>query len=254
MLLSLSKKICLIETEGGEVSLSDILIFTCLKMGFTLDVSRSLVQLFEDGCEVPFIARYRRHLTGNVSPDDLRHALETFNNAKYILPVCLFTEMVLLLKHLPWDWQIFICSYWLSRKWRHWWCLFVYLSQSTARLTSRQLLGNRETSGIAFVRLSSGHENNCQRVIFGMVSKRSSKPKTQSSPLPHISFEGESWHPLIAQVITPTGKSVDGSLLREFFKKQTENIRILYMLNTSVPTHQSVDELAKKVGFLVSSR
>lgn len=46
-------------------------------------MAKSLVQLFEDGCEVPFIARYRRHLIGDATPDDLRHALEAFKNAKY---------------------------------------------------------------------------------------------------------------------------------------------------------------------------
>lgn len=54
------------------------------KMGFPADVARSLVQLFEDGCEVPFIARYRRHLIGGATPDDLRYAVETFKNAKYV--------------------------------------------------------------------------------------------------------------------------------------------------------------------------
>ncbi|KAL3981674.1 Tex-like protein N-terminal domain family protein [Acanthocheilonema viteae] len=58
--------------------------FIALEMGFSKDVARSLVQLFEDGCEVPFIARYRRHLIGGATPDDLRHAVETFKNAKAI--------------------------------------------------------------------------------------------------------------------------------------------------------------------------
>ncbi|KAM3726785.1 S1 RNA-binding domain-containing protein [Dirofilaria immitis] len=56
--------------------------FIAIEMGFPLNVARSLVQLFEDGCEVPFIARYRRHLIGGATPDDLRHAVETFKNAK----------------------------------------------------------------------------------------------------------------------------------------------------------------------------
>ncbi|EFO23916.2 transcription accessory protein [Loa loa] len=58
--------------------------FIALEMGFPTNVARSLVQLFEDGCEVPFIARYRRHLIGDATPDDLRHAVETFKNAKAI--------------------------------------------------------------------------------------------------------------------------------------------------------------------------
>ncbi|VDN19229.1 unnamed protein product [Gongylonema pulchrum] len=51
-------------------------------IGFPLHICRSLAQLFEDGCEVPFVARYRRHLIGGATPDDLRHALVAFNNAK----------------------------------------------------------------------------------------------------------------------------------------------------------------------------
>ncbi|VDK84378.1 unnamed protein product [Litomosoides sigmodontis] len=58
--------------------------FVALEMGFPTEVAQSLVQLFEDGCEVPFIARYRRHLIGGATPDDLRHAVETFKNAKAI--------------------------------------------------------------------------------------------------------------------------------------------------------------------------
>lgn len=53
-------------------------------MGFPTNVAQSLVQLFEDGCEVPFIARYRRHLIGGATPDDLRHAVEIFKNAKLL--------------------------------------------------------------------------------------------------------------------------------------------------------------------------
>uniref|UniRef100_A0AAF5PG24 S1 RNA-binding domain-containing protein n=1 Tax=Wuchereria bancrofti TaxID=6293 RepID=A0AAF5PG24_WUCBA len=58
--------------------------FIALEMGFPSNVARSLVQLFEDGCEVPFIARYRRHLIDGATPDDLRHAVETFKNAKAV--------------------------------------------------------------------------------------------------------------------------------------------------------------------------
>ncbi|VDN93085.1 unnamed protein product [Brugia pahangi] len=74
-----------------------LMLFTCrkviytnykyklgFKMGFPSNVARSLVQLFEDGCEVPFIARYRRHLIDGATPDDLRHAVETFKNAKHV--------------------------------------------------------------------------------------------------------------------------------------------------------------------------
>uniref|UniRef100_A0A8R1XV83 S1 motif domain-containing protein n=1 Tax=Onchocerca volvulus TaxID=6282 RepID=A0A8R1XV83_ONCVO len=58
--------------------------FIAAEMGFPINIARSMVQLFEDGCEVPFIARYRRYLIGGATPDDLRHALEAFKNAKVI--------------------------------------------------------------------------------------------------------------------------------------------------------------------------
>uniref|UniRef100_A0A915C6Y8 S1 motif domain-containing protein n=2 Tax=Parascaris univalens TaxID=6257 RepID=A0A915C6Y8_PARUN len=58
--------------------------FISAELGIELDISRNLVALFEDGNEVAFIARYRRHLTGNASPDDLRHALDAFNTAKAV--------------------------------------------------------------------------------------------------------------------------------------------------------------------------
>lgn len=46
------------------------------------NVSRVIVELFEDGHEIPFIARYRRHITMGATPDDLRHVLKAFNEAK----------------------------------------------------------------------------------------------------------------------------------------------------------------------------
>uniref|UniRef100_A0A0R3RUL7 YqgFc domain-containing protein n=1 Tax=Elaeophora elaphi TaxID=1147741 RepID=A0A0R3RUL7_9BILA len=58
--------------------------FVAFEMNLPMDVARSLVELFESGCELPFIARYRRHLTGGATPDDLRHAAEIYKNAKAI--------------------------------------------------------------------------------------------------------------------------------------------------------------------------
>lgn len=52
------------------------------ELALDLNVSRNIVNLFEDGHEIPFIARYRRYCTQNASPDDLRHALKAFNDAK----------------------------------------------------------------------------------------------------------------------------------------------------------------------------
>ncbi|VDN01004.1 unnamed protein product [Thelazia callipaeda] len=55
-----------------------------VKTGLCKDVAQSLVQLFEDGCELPFIARYRRHLIGNATTDDLRHSMGAFKEAKMV--------------------------------------------------------------------------------------------------------------------------------------------------------------------------
>ncbi|MFH4980002.1 hypothetical protein AB6A40_006711 [Gnathostoma spinigerum] len=56
--------------------------FLSSELNLDPNVSRNLVELFENGNEVAFIARYRRHLTNNISSDQLRYALEAFNTAK----------------------------------------------------------------------------------------------------------------------------------------------------------------------------
>ncbi|VDD90272.1 unnamed protein product [Enterobius vermicularis] len=56
--------------------------YVASELNIDLNVSQNIVELFEDGHEIPFIARYRRHLTQNASPDDLRHALKAFEDAK----------------------------------------------------------------------------------------------------------------------------------------------------------------------------
>ncbi|KHN81361.1 S1 RNA-binding domain-containing protein 1 [Toxocara canis] len=58
--------------------------FLSAELGIEHDISRRLVSLFEEGNEIAFIARYRRHLTGGATPDDLRHALDAFNSAKAV--------------------------------------------------------------------------------------------------------------------------------------------------------------------------
>lgn len=41
-------------------------------------VAQHLIALFEEGNTIPFIARYRRDLTNNMSPETLREAKETY--------------------------------------------------------------------------------------------------------------------------------------------------------------------------------
>lgn len=45
-------------------------------------VARNLVKLFEGDNTIPFIARYRKEMTGNMEPEQLRHAKETFEEIK----------------------------------------------------------------------------------------------------------------------------------------------------------------------------
>lgn len=40
-------------------------------------VARNIIKLFEEGNTIPFIARYRRDVTGNMSPEALREVKET---------------------------------------------------------------------------------------------------------------------------------------------------------------------------------
>lgn len=42
------------------------------------NISKNLIMLFQDGNTIPFIARYRRHLTENMTPEKLREAKDTF--------------------------------------------------------------------------------------------------------------------------------------------------------------------------------
>lgn len=47
-------------------------------------VARNLVKLFEDDNTIPFIARYRKEMTRNMEPEQLRHAKETFEEIKSV--------------------------------------------------------------------------------------------------------------------------------------------------------------------------
>ncbi len=55
----------------------------------SLDVEKAnnLVQLFDEGNEVPFIARYRRNLIGDLPVEDIRIALSAYNTAKLVAAV-----------------------------------------------------------------------------------------------------------------------------------------------------------------------
>lgn len=45
--------------------------------GLSLNVAKNITKLFEDGNTIPFIARYRRDATNNMTAEDLRAAKET---------------------------------------------------------------------------------------------------------------------------------------------------------------------------------
>lgn len=43
------------------------------------NVSRNVVQLFDEGCTIPFIARYRKDITGNMGPEILRDVKQNYD-------------------------------------------------------------------------------------------------------------------------------------------------------------------------------
>lgn len=45
-------------------------------------VAKNVINLFENGNEIPFIARYRKNETDNMSPEQLREAKECYENVK----------------------------------------------------------------------------------------------------------------------------------------------------------------------------
>lgn len=47
-------------------------------------VAKNLVKLFEEDNTIPFIARYRKEMTRNMEPEQLRHAKETFEEIKHV--------------------------------------------------------------------------------------------------------------------------------------------------------------------------
>lgn len=53
-----------------------------------LNVAKNLIRLFQDGNTVPFIARYRRDVTENMSPDMLREVRDCFED------ICNFKQKV----------------------------------------------------------------------------------------------------------------------------------------------------------------
>lgn len=78
------KKECLDERRSSqsskisvkdEVWIKDLLVE---KENIHTSVAHSLVELFEAGNTIPFIARYRRHLTQDLPPEKLRKIKDTF--------------------------------------------------------------------------------------------------------------------------------------------------------------------------------
>lgn len=44
------------------------------------DISKYLIKVFQDGHTIPFISRYRRDATENMTPEKLREVKHTFDN------------------------------------------------------------------------------------------------------------------------------------------------------------------------------
>lgn len=47
-------------------------------------VAKNLIKLFEEDNTIPFIARYRKEMTGNMEPEQLRHVKETYEGIKTV--------------------------------------------------------------------------------------------------------------------------------------------------------------------------
>lgn len=53
-------------------------------LSLNLQLAKNIIALFENGNEIPFIARYRKTETENMSPDQLREAKECFEEIKLL--------------------------------------------------------------------------------------------------------------------------------------------------------------------------
>lgn len=57
------------------------LAFLCGQSG---SVSRNICRMLDEGCTIPFIARYRRQATANMDPDNIRHFREQYETFKEV--------------------------------------------------------------------------------------------------------------------------------------------------------------------------
>jgi uncharacterized protein len=55
------------------------------KTSFSKSVIRNILQLLDDGCTIPFIARYRKEQTSNASDEELRVFEEIYNYSLKLL-------------------------------------------------------------------------------------------------------------------------------------------------------------------------
>lgn len=51
-------------------------------------MAKNLVNLFEEGNTIPFIARYRRNLVNNMSPEDLRDVKDVYDKINALKDKC----------------------------------------------------------------------------------------------------------------------------------------------------------------------
>jgi transcriptional accessory protein Tex/SPT6 len=47
-------------------------------------IARNVVTMLKNECTVPFMARYRRDMTGNMDADDLRRVKDCYQHIKYV--------------------------------------------------------------------------------------------------------------------------------------------------------------------------
>uniref|UniRef100_A0A914VHL8 S1 motif domain-containing protein n=1 Tax=Plectus sambesii TaxID=2011161 RepID=A0A914VHL8_9BILA len=74
-----------VASSVGGWQVAEFVADKCPSLGAqSLDSARQLVRLLDEGNEVPFIARYRRNVIGDIPVEDIRLAVSAYNSAKEI--------------------------------------------------------------------------------------------------------------------------------------------------------------------------
>lgn len=50
-----------------------------------VSIAKNVIVMLKNDCTVPFMARYRRDMTGNMEADDLRRLKDCFHHIKFVV-------------------------------------------------------------------------------------------------------------------------------------------------------------------------